>query len=173
MDAGNTWAWMTHYFVNREYRGLVHVGAGFGCMGWAIGAAVGAAKANPGVLTLCITGDGAYLMSAQEISVAAQHELPVVFLVLNDAALGMVMHGQRLGGAEPVGWQLAPVDYAAMAQAMGVQSRVIRHTAELDELDYQALAHHPGPTLIDVRLDREEVPPMGQRVKDLTATPGG
>jgi len=60
-----------------------------------------------------------------------------------------------------------------MARAMGVQSRVIYHTAELFELDFDALARQNGPTLIDIRLDREEVPPMAQRVRDLSATPGG
>jgi acetolactate synthase-1/2/3 large subunit len=173
IDAGNVWAWTTHYFCNRSQLGYLRSGMGLGAMAWSIGAAVGSAMANPKVSTLCLVGDGAYLMSAQEITVAVQHRLPVVFMVLNDSAYGMVLHGQRLGGAEAVGWELSPVDYAAMACAMGVQSRVIHSTAELAELDYQALARHPGPTLIDVRLDREEVPPMAQRVRDLCATPGG
>jgi len=173
IDAGNAWAWMTHYFVNREYRGLVHLGAGFGCMGWAIGAAVGAAKANPNVLTLCITGDGSYLMSAQEISVAAQHELPVVFVVLNDAALGMVMHGQRLARAESIGWELNRVNYAQQAQAMGVPGLVIQSPEQLDALDFADFRHMRGPVLLDVRVDREEAPPIAQRVKGLGNTSKG
>lgn len=173
IDAGNVWAWATHYFCNRSQLGYLRSGMGLGAMAWSIGAAVGSAMANPKVPTLCLVGDGAYLMSAQEITVAVQHQLPVVFMVLNDSAYGMVMHGQRLGGAESAGWQLTPVDYATMARAMGVQSRVIYHTAELFELDFDALARQKGPTLIDIRLDREEVPPMAQRVRDLSATPGG
>lgn len=167
LDAGNTWAWMTHYFVNREYRGLVRAGMGFGSMGWAVGAAVGAAKANPDVLSVCMVGDGAYLMSAQEITVAAQHQLPVIFVVLNDAALGMVMHGQRIAKAEPVGWQLNTVNYALQAQAMGIPGLVIKTTRQLEDLDFEQLFQANGPVLLDVRIDREEVPPIAQRVKDL------
>lgn len=167
LDAGNTWAWMTHYFVNREYRGLVRAGMGFGCMGWAVGAAVGAAKANPNVLSVCLVGDGAYLMSAQEITVAAQHKLPVVFIVLNDAALGMVMHGQRIAKAEQVGWELNTVNYALQAQAMGIPGIVIKSASQLEELDFEEMARINGPILLDVRIDREEVPPIAQRVKDL------
>ncbi|HSX64856.1 MAG TPA: thiamine pyrophosphate-dependent enzyme, partial [Pseudoxanthomonas sp.] len=173
IEAGNTWAWITHYYCNRSQLGHLRSGMGLGAMAWSIGAAVGCAIANPKAPTLCVVGDGAYLMSAQEITVAAQHQLPVVFMVLNDSAYGMVMHGQRLGGAEAVGWQLTTVDYAAMAQAMGVHSTVIHTTAELEQVDYAALWRRPGPTLIDVRLDREEVPPMAQRVRGLAATPGG
>jgi acetolactate synthase-1/2/3 large subunit len=145
-------------------------------MAWSIGAAIGSAIGNRAP-TLCIVGDGSYLMSAQEITVAAQHQLPVVFLVLNDAAMGMVMHGQRMGQQESIGWQLNTVNYAALAQAMGVDGIVIESPAELDALDFTALFNKNGPTLIDVRIDRNEVPPMGDRVKGLavngSATPGG
>lgn len=167
LDAGNTWAWMTHYFVNRGYSGLVRAGMGFGCMGWAVGAAVGAAKANPNVLSVCLVGDGAYLMSAQEMTVAAQHQLPVIFIVLNDAALGMVMHGQRIAKAESVGWQLNTVNYALQAQAMGVPGIVIKTIKQLEDLDFAQMFQARGPVLLDVRIDREEVPPIAQRVKDL------
>lgn len=167
LDAGNTWAWATHYFVNTGYTGRVRVGDGFGAMGWGPAAAVGSAKANPDVLTLCILGDGAYLMSAQEISVAAQHHLPVVFIVLNDAALGMVMHGQRIAGAESIGWELNRVNYAMQAQSMGVPGIVVHSASQLEEIDFHALAKLGGPMLLDVRVDREEIPPIAQRVKDL------
>ncbi len=116
-------------------------------------------------------------MSAQEITVAAQQQLPVVFLVLNDAAMGMVMHGQRLGQQESIGWELNNVNYAQLAQAMGVDGIVIDCPTQLEQLDYAALFNKKGPTLLDIRIDREEVPPMGDRIKGLavngSATPGG
>ncbi len=167
LDAGNAWAWATHYFVNTEYRGLVRIGTGFGAMGWGLAAAIGSAKANPDVLTVCLVGDGAYLMSAQEISVAAQQRLPVVFIVLNDAALGMVMHGQRIAGAEPIGWELNRVNYAMQAQSIGVPGIVVHSAAQIEEMDFNTFQQLRGPVLLDVRIDREEMPPIAQRVKDL------
>jgi len=177
VDAGNGWSWATHYLTRSNSEGLYRIAMGYGSMAWSIGAAIGSAIANPSAPTFCIVGDGSYLMSAQEITVAAQHNLPIIFLVLNDAAMGMVMHGQRLGNQESIGWELNTINYAALAQAMGVDGIVVKSPAELDALDFNALFGKTGPTLIDVRIDRDEVPPMGDRIKGLavngSATPGG
>lgn len=187
IDAGNGWSWATHYLSRSNIQGFYRIAMGYGSMAWSIGAAIGSAIGNRTEPTLCIVGDGSYLMSAQEITVAAQQQLPVVFLVLNDSAMGMVMHGQRLGQQESIGWELNDVDYAQMARAMGVEGIVIDDPLQLDQLDYAALFSKKGPTLLDVRIDRNEVPPMGDRVKGLSvngqavagqfingsATPGG
>ncbi len=177
VDAGNGWSWATHYLTRSNNEGLYRIAMGYGSMAWSIGAAIGSAIANRAAPTLCIVGDGSYLMSAQEITVAAQHKLPVVFIVLNDAAMGMVMHGQRLGNQESIGWELNTINYSAMAQAMGIAGIVIDSPHQLDELDFNQLFNQQGPTLIDVRIDRNEVPPMGDRIKGLaingSATPGG
>ncbi|HSX86111.1 MAG TPA: thiamine pyrophosphate-binding protein, partial [Cellvibrio sp.] len=177
VDAGNGWSWATHYLTRRNSEGLYRIAMGYGSMGWSIGAAIGSAIANRNAPTVCIVGDGSYLMSAQEITVAAQQKLRVVFVVLNDAAMGMVMHGQRLGQQESIGWQLNEVNYAAMARAMGIDGIVIERPQQLELLDMQALFAKSGPTLLDVRIDRNEVPPMGDRIHGLaqqgSATPGG
>lgn len=177
VDAGNGWSWATHYLTRSNSEGLYRIAMGYGSMTWSMGAAIGSAVANRHAPTLCILGDGSYLMSAQEITVAAQHHLPVVFLVLNDSAMGMVMHGQLLGHQESIGWELNDVNYALMAEAMGIDGIVIHSPEQLDALDYRALFQKNGPTLIDVRIDRNEVPPMGDRIKGLAIngshTPGG
>ncbi|TQV84661.1 thiamine pyrophosphate-binding protein [Exilibacterium tricleocarpae] len=177
VDAGNAWSWATHYLTSPSNQGFYRLAMGYGSMAWAIGAAVGSAAGNPKAPTLCLVGDGSYLMGAQEITVAAQHKLAVVFMVLNDAALGMVMHGQNMGGQESIGWQLNRIDYAAMAEAMGIEGIVVNTPHELESLDIHRLFAKKGPTLIDVRIDRDEQPPMGDRIKGLavngSATPGG
>lgn len=177
VDAGNSWSWATHYLTRSNNEGLYRIAMGYGSMAWSIGAAVGSAIGNPEVPTLCIVGDGSYLMSAQEITVAAQHQLPIVFVVLNDAAMGMVMHGQILGDQESIGWELNSINYAALAQAMGIDGVVIETAEELEALDIESLFFKTGPTLVDIRIDRNEVPPMSDRIKGLavngSATPGG
>ncbi len=177
LDAGNTWAWFTHYYHRKSSSGYYHIAMGFGSMGWAIGASIGSTfgSKEPSV---CITGDGSYLMSGQEITVALQHQLPVIYVVLNDGVLGMVKHGQKLGGAEEVGFELPEVDYALMAQAMGIEGITIKTPQELMEIDWQRLGNKQAPTMINLIIDPNEVPPMGQRVKGLadksqSATPGG
>nr|WP_255763475.1 thiamine pyrophosphate-binding protein [Pelomonas sp. P7] len=187
-DAGNSAAWAVHYLAPHDQRsgrmpGNAYLPAGqerrvrhsswlrvtmdFAPMGWAIGSAVGIAMANRRCPVVCLTGDGSYLMNGQEITVAAELGLPVLYVVLNDGALGMVKHGQRLAGAEPIGFQLPKVDFAAMAEAMGIPGVVVRSTQDLDALDFTALLSRRGPTLLDVRIDGEEVPPMNLRMKTL------
>lgn len=184
-DSGNSMVWAAHYLqpLNRRMArpqlagqmperrsgtaSWLRVLMDFCPMGWAIGAAVGVARGNPACPVVCITGDGAILMSGQEITVAAMERLSVVFVVLNDSALGMVMHGQRLAQAEPIGFELPQVDYCRLAQSMGIPGHVIRTPQELDALDFNAILRCKGPTLLDVRIDGEEVPPMELRMKTL------
>lgn len=165
-DAGNSFAWTTHYLNTRE-PGRYRVSMGFGTMAWAIGAAVGTALGCRKSPVVCITGDGSFLMSGQELTVAVSEGLTVIYVVLNDGALGMVKHGQRLGGAEPIAFELPPVDFAAMARAVGARAYVVETPADFEKVDFEAIAGHAGPTLLDVRIDSEEVPPMGMRVKTL------
>lgn len=170
-DSGNSIAWAIHHLDLHDHRasvgGWLRVTMNFAPMGWAIGGAVGTALANPSAPVVCITGDGSLLMNGQEMTVALAEKLTVVFVVLNDAALGMVKHGQRLAGAEPVGFELPAVDFRLMAESMGIPGHVIRSAQELDNLDLDAILRHPGPTVLDVRVDGEEVPPMGLRMKIL------
>jgi len=166
VDAGNSWAWATHY-LRPPSSGLYRVAMGFGTMGWAIGASVGSSLASPGCPTVCITGDGSLLMNGQELTVAVAEGLPVIFIVLHDQVLGMVKHGQRLGGAEEVAFELPPVDFAQMARAMGAEAVTVKTPQELLALDFTELGSRPGPTLIDVHIDSEEAPPMGSRMKTL------
>jgi len=74
----------------------------FASMGWAIGAAVGVARGNPNCPVVCITGDGSYLMSGQEINPSPRRKVcGVVCVVLTTAPDGMVMHASAWpGGAD-------------------------------------------------------------------------
>lgn len=190
-DTGNSVSWAVHYLhpgIDRRFGGRRKGGGGrktspglrkagggwlrvtmnFASMGWAIGGAVGTAAANPDVPVVCITGDGSMLMSGQEISVAVAEKLSVIFVVLNDQSLGMVKHGQRLAGAERSGCDLPPTDFAALARALGAEAHTIRSTQDLTGLDIAAMCARKGPTLLDVFIDPEEVPPMNVRMRALT-----
>jgi len=186
-DAGNSTAWAIHHLElnDRRNRGgqygteaprhaernplasWLRVLMDFAPMGWAIGASVGIAMARSGQPVVCITGDGSLLMNGQEITVAAEQNLPVMFVVLNDGALGMVKHGQRLAGAEPVGFRLPDSDFAAMARALGVTGIAVRDEAGLAALDLPGLLSRPRPVLLDVRIDGEQEPPIRMRLNAL------
>ncbi len=171
-DSGSSYLWGIHYWRVRQAlpngRTPFQIGIGFSSMGWAIGAAVGAAAGANGNPVICITGDGSALMSGQEITTALQNDLKVLFIILNDASLGMVKHGQALGGAERIGTNLPQVNFALMAEAMGVQAYPVHSFSDLEQIDLNHLLSQPGPCLLDVRIDASEIPPMGNRMRVLT-----
>jgi len=177
-DTGSSFAWAIHYLhpldrrIINETRARLgqcfHTCVEFASMGWAIGNAIGSALVRKGQPVVCITGDGSVLMSGQEISVAVQEKLSVIFVVLNDSALGMVKHGQRLAGAKAVGTALPKTDFVMLANALGAQGFRIDSADDIQNLDGRALCQYPGPTVLDVRIDPEEVPPISMRMKVLT-----
>ncbi len=179
-DVGASMAWAIHYChpykwqqtqerrrSTRKWCGIFRTCLEFSSMGWAQGAAVGTAFAAKEYPVVCITGDGACLMSGAELTTALQHNLTVIFVVLNDSSLGMVEHGQRLTGAEQIGVELPDVSYAAVAKAMGIQSYTIRSPQDLVELGIKDIANKKGPTLLDCIIDRTEVPPIGLRTSSI------
>ncbi|MDD3651133.1 thiamine pyrophosphate-binding protein [Immundisolibacter sp.] len=141
----------------------------FGSMGWGLGAAIGTALGSPDMPVVVLTGDGSMLMNGQEMTVALQKQLCVIFVVMNDSALGTVKHGQRLSGAEPIGFDLPEVNFAAMAQAMGINACRIQSPTQLISIDFFKICQKKQPYLIDVLVDTEEVPPLGGRMKALEA----
>ena len=185
-DSGNSFAWAIHYLHPYDRRllerrqcergdsgrrnatgGLFQAGFEFAPMGWAIGNSVGTALANPGCPVVCITGDGSMLMSGQEITVASQHKLPVIFVILNDSALGMVRHGQQMGGSEAIGFELPEVDFRRFGESMGIRSYQIRTPRDLLGLNITALCQQNAPAILDLHIDPDQAPPIGRRMQVL------
>lgn len=171
VDSGNAWAWTIHY-LHLSTCGKLRFDLNFGAMTWAIGHAIGTACAAPGSPVAVITGDGSMLMAGQELTVAVAEKLPVLFIILNDQALGMVKHGQRLSTNEPIGYLLPQVDFAAVARAMGADAYTVRSAKDILKLDFDKLFARPGPSVLDVYIDPEAVPPMGVRVRTLDRRKG-
>ena len=97
IDNSNSVPWSIHYFFHSRPE-CYHLSIEFATMAWAVGAAIGGAFANQSAPSVCIAGDGCYLMSGQEITVAVERQLPVLFVVLNDQAYGLIRHGHRVTG---------------------------------------------------------------------------
>lgn len=167
-DAGNSFYWATHYwqptFEHDSQINHLRLSMSFATMGWAPGAAIGCAFADKQVPVLCLMGDGSYLMNSQEISVAYQHNLNVVFVILNDSQLGTVRHGQQLAGNENHANKLPEVNFALIASAMKIEAYRVHTISELEALNFASLFERHGPVLLDVLIDPEVSPPIGIRV---------
>ncbi len=126
-------------------------------MGWSVPAALGAQRAFPSRPVATLTGDGCFLMSAMELSTAAREGLPVKVFVLDDQAYHYMQELQRPAYLRTTATILARLDYAALAQGLGVAYQEILSTAQLDAGVRSALCQ-PGPVLVRVAADYRKRP---------------
>ena len=136
-------------------------GSKTGTLGWAMGAAIGIQLAEPGRKVVVTIGDGSVMYAPQALWTAAHENLPITYVVANNASYAILKAGMAtlgLPGAKTgfyPGMDLtAPeLDYVALAGALGVRAvRVEKPSAVRDALA-DGLAHR-GPSLIDVAIDR-------------------
>jgi acetolactate synthase-1/2/3 large subunit len=135
----------------------------FGCMGYAVAAAIGASLGKPGHQVVALTGDGSFQMQMQEIVVAAQYKLPITYVVFNNNCLGWIKWGQKVGRDErfycvdyDVNWKHADAARAAGLQASLVESP--EQSAPAIEAALKANAEGQ-PALIEVMVPWDEPSP--------------
>jgi acetolactate synthase-1/2/3 large subunit len=75
-------------------------------MGFGIPSAIAAAISKPYARSVCITGDGGFLMSAGEILTARRNNLPVIVIVLSDGELNLIKLKQSWKDLKPGGMNL-------------------------------------------------------------------
>lgn len=164
VDSGAHRAFAGHYWSSYAPRTYISA-TNLGPMGWAIPAAVGVACARPAQKVAVITGDGCMHMHGLEVATAARYGLPVVFVVINNAALGNVWLRAHTEGPVPAALTTLPdLDWAAFGRSMGCSGMTVRDPADLGPAFAQALAAD-GPTVIDVKADRR----FGTPVADFAA----
>jgi acetolactate synthase-1/2/3 large subunit len=92
---------------------------GWGTLGFAFPASIGAALADAGP-TVCVTGDGGFLFALGELATVAQEQIPVVVVLVDDGGYGMLRFDQIHAGDEPFGVDLVRPDFVALAGSFGV-----------------------------------------------------
>ncbi|MFO1125388.1 MAG: thiamine pyrophosphate-binding protein [Methylocystis sp.] len=159
VDSGAHRAFAGHYWEAYEPRTYVSA-TNLGPMGWAIGAAVGVQCAQPRRRVAVITGDGCMRMGGMEIATAARYQLPVIYVVINNAALGNVwLRAHGLGPTPDELTRLPDHNWAGFAQALGSRAETVRAPDELAGAFERAL-EGKGPCLIDVKADRAFTTPV-------------
>lgn len=138
---------------------------GWGSMGHAVTGVVGASLAL-NQKAVAVVGDGAMLMNGGEVSTAVEYKIPAVWIVLNDGQYGMVKQGMAAWGLKPCRLGIPSTDFAALARAMGAEGSRITSELFLEQELLRAM-DAPGPFVIDVVIDPEEVPPVRGRTESL------
>ena len=128
---------------------------GLGAMGFGLGAAIGAARAT-GQRIINIAGDGSFFMNMAELSTAAYYHLPIIEVILDNQALGLVRQLQKNAGLHFSQVDFSrKVDYALLARSFGIPGYTVKTRAEAENAFGEALAKG-GPAVIDCRISRRQ-----------------
>ncbi len=176
-DVGQNQIWAALWW-NYDRPGLFINSGGAGTMGFALPAAIGAKFARPDVPVWCVAGEGGFVMTAQELSVAVEHQLNIKIVLLNNFSLGMVRQFQDdfYGGVRSQVDLTHMPDFVKLAEAYGLPAvRVEKLSDVRSALD--AAERATGPFLIDFRIDPEAnvypIVPLGKGLNDFWEAPIG
>lgn len=154
--AGNYTTWVQRFFQFRQF--ATQLAPRNGAMGYGLPAALAAAAVASGP-AVAFSGDGGTLMSGSELATAVQHDLDLVFIVVNNGMFGTIrMHQEREYPDRVIATDLRNPDFVAYAQSFGALGILVERTADFPEAFATALAH-PGPALIELRTDRQQITP--------------
>lgn len=146
--------WAAQHFRWRYPRTMITSG-GLGTMGFGLPAAIGAKVARPEALVIDIDGDASFNMTLTELSTAAQFNIGVKVIILNNEEQGMVTQWQNLFYEDRYAHthQKNP-DFVKVSQAMGVQAQRCSRPDEVEE-KLKWLIESDGPALLEVFTDKK------------------
>jgi len=160
IDGGNTAVWCS--YLNRVYEPNTYlscVAGDSGHLGAGIPYAIAAKLVAPSKQVYCITGDGAFGFNIQELETVSRLKLPVIFIVANDLAYGMIKSGQTLVYAKRhIGVDFSDIRYDKVAQAMNCYGERIVEPSEIKPA-LQRAVDSGLPAVLDVEIDKEVIPP--------------
>ncbi|KAH7366998.1 acetolactate synthase [Plectosphaerella cucumerina] len=146
--------WTAQHFRWRHPRSMITSG-GLGTMGYGLPAAIGAKVAQPDALVIDIDGDASFCMTLTELGTAAQFNIGVKVIVLNNEEQGMVTQWQNLFYEDRYAHthQRNP-DFMKLADSMGIQHKRVIKPEELKE-SLQWLIDSDGPAFLEVVTDKK------------------
>ena len=170
-EVGQNQMWAAQFLKDIKPRRFLTSG-GLGTMGYGTGAAIGAQKAFPDYRVVNVAGDGSFRMNCNELATIKRYNLPVIILILNNHALGMVRQWQTLFYDKHYSETTldTPLDWVMLANAYGIKG--IRLTKDDDaESVMKAAVDMNEAVVIDVEIPVDDkVLPMvapGASISDM------
>ena len=155
-DVGQHQMWVAQAYPLRRPRQWLTSG-GLGTMGFGVPAAIGAALAEPQRTVVCFTGDGSIMMNIQELVTAAEENVNLKIVLMDNASLGLVhqqqtlFYGERLFASQ---FKVTP-DFIKVAQGLGIAALDLDLAADPGAALQDAI-NRPGPCLIHASIDVEQ-----------------
>jgi acetolactate synthase-1/2/3 large subunit len=161
-DVGNCQVWSEQYWKPRVPGNHMTAG-GFAAMGFGVAGVLGARLARPNSPCVTLCGDGGFTMMPHVIATAVEYNLPAVWVLQNNYAIGTIRDlqrvyhdGRELGTSfvnERTG-QLWNPDFAKMAEAMGGRGIRIEHPDQFGDAYREAIRSNV-PTVLEVIINRD------------------
>lgn len=127
----------------------------YSCMGYSVPASIGAKLARPDRPVVGLNGDGAFLMTGLELMTAKAQGIGVVSCVLRDGELSQIAQFQRTSFNRTVDTRLSPLNFHALAQAIGLDYIKIQNDDGLETGITEAyqLSQEGRPVLLEAAID--------------------
>jgi acetolactate synthase-1/2/3 large subunit len=155
--AGNFTVWVHRFFTYKMPQ--TELAPTSGAMGYGFPAAISAALRFPDRLTVCVAGDGDFLMYPQELATAAQYGARLLVLVVNNGMYGTIrMHQERRFPGRVSGTGLAGPDFVKLAQSFGAYAERVEATDAFAPALDRALAAR-GSAVLELRVDPNQITP--------------
>ncbi|MBH1964646.1 MAG: thiamine pyrophosphate-binding protein [Comamonadaceae bacterium] len=161
-DTGYSSQWSGTY-VELRHEGQRYLRAA-GSLGWGFPASLGAKLAAPDATVVCFTGDGGFMYHLPELETALRWGLNTITVVNNNHCLAQGARSilsayEGVNGNREEIYHYRPMNFAAIAQAMGAVGIRVNHPSEFAAAFAQALASDL-PAVIDVVTDPEALAPL-------------
>ena len=155
-DVGQHQMWAAQYVKYRKPRTFISSG-GMGTMGYGLGACIGAKTGNPDKYVFNIAGDGCFRMNMNEIATATRYNIPIIQVVFNNHALGMVRQWQTLFYGHRYSNTILEdkVDFVKLSEAMGAKAIRVTKPEEVDEA-IQTAMEAKEPFVIECVIDHDD-----------------
>ncbi len=143
------------YFAAAQYhpptpRSFFCASTGYGTLGYALPAALGAKLASPERPVIAVLGDGGIQFTLNELATAVQAQLPIAIIVWNNNGYDMIAQNFRDAGLEPMACDPHQPDFMKLAESYGCHGTRVGDLVGL-QAALRAASTRPVPTLIEVR----------------------
>lgn len=157
LDAGTFAAPVYRHFTFKTGQRLMAPLAG--AMGYGTPAALACSLRDPSRTVVCMVGDGGFMMTGNEMILAVERQLPIVFIVANNASYGSIrLHQERGYPGRVSGTSLFNPDFHDLARSFGMASVKLSTQSEIESVIQQALDLRK-PILIEVNTSLDVILP--------------
>jgi acetolactate synthase-1/2/3 large subunit len=166
VDTGAVKMWMARLYPTYAANTCL-ISNGLATMGFSLPGAIAAKLANPDRKVLAVMGDGSFLMNSQELETAVREKVPLVALVWEDSAYGLIKWKMGLELGRDSHCDFSNPEFVAYAKSMGVKGYRIKSAAELLPTLRRALSQD-SPALVVCPIDYTENIRLTNRLGALT-----